>query len=697
MAKNNKQIQMKFFSIILIYLLSFFSLSAQERDAYEPLANQRFYTFQYAYAAPIYEKLLLQKKIKNEWFYKLGFCYQRTDQYTKAIANYKQFIQKDTSDHRDIVLQIADLYKMIGRCDSAKYYYGWFSSKWGKSKQIDERIKGCDMVPVWMANPTDFVVRNAIPFNSGLSDWGAVPYAKDTVVFMSDSVRASIVKNNKNSFDYRWNGNAFFNLYTGIGILKDTGMVEGIKIKNFSPLINRSELHIGPACFTKANDTVYFTQTYQEANNLYEKYKKRYLVGSRRLEIFASVKDQYGNWKQPWRISFNNKNAYNIGHPTLNANGDIMYFTADIPGGIGKTDIWYSIKNIDGNWGEPINCGDSINTVDDEAYPIINADGSLYFASKGHIGMGGFDIFSTKGSTSHWSTPTNMGFPVNSPHDDFHFILQQNGTGYFASNRIGGLGSDDIYAFTSPAIKIPPPAKKIVAPSPCILAVKVRDKSTQVFLDSVIIRLINKCSGLSYAVFSNAQSYSTFVLQPGCKYQLVAVKIGILCDTVLIGEDEIKNDTIFKVLELYKKEVKQVPADEEWIKKFTGLKVLPPKPNDKFILRDIYYDLNQHFIRPDAAKILDTLAMVIRYYPTLEIELSSHTDSRSSDLYNLTLSQKRAMAAVEYLASKGIERKRLVAKGYGEQKLINACKNGAKCTEEQHQKNRRTEVRVLKF
>lgn len=707
LAKNNKQIVMKFLSMIL--LASFYSMSllAQERDAYELLANQRFYTFQYAYAAPIYERLLQQKKVKTEWFYKLGFCYQRTDDYAHAVLNYKKFIEKDTSHHRDIVLQIGDLYKMMEQYDSAKHYYELYRARWGAGQQIAQRIKGGEMALYWKSHPSGFVVYNARALNSGVSDWGAVPYSEDTVVFMSDSVRSSVIKRNKNTYDYRWNGNAFYNLYTGTGILQDalqrilqdSTPPPPIKIGNFSALINRSELHIGPAAFTQSKDTVYFTQTYQLRDNLYTKYQKRYLVGSRRLEIFAATKDQRGHWKEPWRISFNNKHAYNIGHPSLNASGNIMYFTADMPGGMGGTDIWYSIKQADGSWGEPINCGNTINTVDEEAYPILHEDGLLYFASKGHIGMGGFDIFSSKGGKADWSAPINMGYPVNSARDDFHFILKGNGTGYMASNRLGGLGSDDIYMFSTPKKQAPVAVVKPMAPpppSPCILAVKVRNKTTELFLDSVIIRMVNQCTGLSYIVYSKAAAEAVFVLTPGCRYQLVGAKMGMESDTILVEKEEVKNDTIFKVITLVAKEVKK-PVDEDWIRKFTGLKVIPPKPNDKFILRDIYYDLNKFFIRPNAAKTLDTLAIILRYYPTLTIELSSHTDSRSSDLYNQVLSQKRAAAAVEYLVSKGINAQRLVAKGYGEQQLINNCTNGAKCTEEQHQQNRRTEVRVLKF
>lgn len=174
--------------------------------------------------------------------------------------------------------------------------------------------------------------------------------------------------------------------------------------------------------------------------------------GYRRLELFAAEKDKDGKWGKPVPFPYNKPDQYSLGHAALSNDGNTLYFASDMPGGVGGTDIWYSDKQGDGKWGTPVNCGPAINSPEEEEFPTIAPDGSLYFSSKGWTGMGGFDIFHATGSKTQWSTPENLRYPTNSPEDDFYFVAGNNGNTYFASNRPGGKGSDDIYSITSPEI-----------------------------------------------------------------------------------------------------------------------------------------------------------------------------------------------------------------------------------------------------
>ena len=304
-------------------------------------------------------------------------------------------------------------------------------------------------------------------------------------------------------------------------------------------------------------------------------------------------------------------------------------------------------------------------------FPYAGEDGSLYFSSNGWPGMGGLDIFLAKGSKQNWTKAVNLRYPVNSSGDDFGFILLPSTDdtlkGYLSSNRKGGKGGDDIYSFT---FKKPNP--KI------ILAVKgiVTDRKTGKPISGANVTLYMNNQSLVAAQNVKSDGVFLFELAKESDYNLVAKKEKFDTGTKLISTKGIKkSDTLV--------------ADLKLGTLFEVGKI--------FTLKNINYDFDKDNIRPDAAKILDGLVDIMRDNPTLEIELGSHTDSRGADKYNLALSQRRAQSVVNYLVSKGISRMRMIAKGYGETALLNACDDGVKCTDEQHQENRRTVFKVLRY
>src|SRR5690606_7700565 len=304
----------------------------------------------------------------------------------------------------------------------------------------------------------------------------------------------------------------------------------------------------------------------------------------------------------------------------------------------------------------------------DEMFPNIHGD-ILYFSSNGHIGMGGLDIFLAHGARSNFETPINLGHPVNSASDDFSFLIveedEETKYGYLSSNPMGGSGSDDIYSFNyvRPRITI-------------VVCGLVRKKENGDLLPGSGVTLFGPQGQIVAKKLSDDQAAFTFTIEPGMDYRLYGEKQGYFPDSLTVEPIQANRDTVVRI----------------------ALNLQPVfKVGDKFVLENIYYDFDKHNIRPDAALILDKLVATMRDNPTLRIELSSHTDSRGTHKYNERLSQRRAEAAVNYIVSRGIARDRLVAKGYGETRLVNHCADGVSCTPAQHQANRRTEVEVLEF
>jgi len=331
-------------------------------------------------------------------------------------------------------------------------------------------------------------------------------------------------------------------------------------------------------------------------------------------------------------------------------------------GGKGGTDIYYSTKNAQGGWDTPVNIA-AINTSGNERTPTITED-AIYFASDGGIGMGGLDIFKAVRNGNKFSNPQNLRYPINSPQDDFAYVSTGKNTGYLSSERVGGSGSDDIYSF-------------VERPKP-ILAFRVEgtaiDKITQAALANSVITL-SKANGTDLIVETDETGKFKFDLDGGTTYLLTGEKTSYISDHQGVTTAGLTESMVIK------KDL------------FLSHIVL----NQEIRLENIYYDLDKADIRPDAAVELNKLIRVLKDNPTIWIELGSHTDSRASDSYNRTLSQRRADAAVNYIINiGGIDRNRITAKGYGESRLVNGCKNGVSCTIEQHQLNRRTEFTIVK-
>jgi outer membrane protein OmpA-like peptidoglycan-associated protein len=339
-----------------------------------------------------------------------------------------------------------------------------------------------------------------------------------------------------------------------------------------------------------------------------------------------------------------------------------------MPGSLGDTDIYYSLRKADGSWGEPVNAGPVINTSGRESFPYVDADGKLYFASDGHLGMGGLDIFSAEGERGNWRVVKNLGYPINTPQNDYGIMFTEPGKrGLLSSNRDSQNGTDDIYSFN-------------ILKKPVVLAIttlgRYQNKLKQTVQDplpNTRILMSQQNSKDSTVVITDEKAQSFVDARAGNAYTFTGSKIGFLKMVSSIAIPDTAPDTVQVALLFDKNEVEKA-----------------------IVLENIYYDLDKWDIRPDAAKELDKLVTLLKNNPAVEIEMGAHTDSRESHKYNQLLSERRAQAAVDYLVSKGIERNRLTAKGYGKTRLVNKCSDGVECPEEEHQKNRRTEFTIKK-
>lgn len=522
-------------------------------------------------------------------------------------------------------------------------------------KIITLSILLCTFLMTAQSTPGKHSIR-LLNVNTKNSDFGLNFYGKDQVIFASPTERVAIVRRN-------WDGNdqPFLDLF--IGDIDSTGQI--VNKRSLSGEVNR-KYHEASVTFTKDLKTVYFS-----GNNYDEKGKAiKGSNGLSNIQLYVADVESESVWTNVRKLEFNSDD-YSTGLPTLDKDEKKLYFVSDMPGTFGKTDIWVVDILPDGKYSEPKNLGNKINTEEREMFPHIDDDNILIFSSNGHAGFGNLDLFASKIYDNTESSPINLGEPLNSPKDDFAYILRDETQGYFSSNRKEGKGDDDIYSF-----KVD---EKIYIE--CLQTVRgvVRDKDTQELLPGALVAILDSDGNqLQMTAATEETAEYTFDVPCDSDYTLVATN-----DGYLRLEQPIKtvNDLDAPAI------VQNLDMEAEF--KLVGDEVLVN-------INVIYFDFDKHNIRPDAAEELDKVIEVMNKYPDLKIHAASHTDSRGPDSYNQKLSERRAKSTVEYMIEKGIDASRLTSKGLGEAQLVNKCSNGVRCTRDEHQLNRRTEFSVVK-
>jgi outer membrane protein OmpA-like peptidoglycan-associated protein len=493
--------------------------------------------------------------------------------------------------------------------------------------------------------------------NTDAEDFGPV-YYKDKLVFASSRTSKSFPKKS-----YR-NNKAYLDIYIA-EIKKDQIGAPAIFDKKLNGKMND-----GPASFSKNGSLMAYTRNNSTLT------KKELIVN---LEIHFRTYEN-GKWSKP--VPFvHNSNVYSVEHPALSDDGKTMYFSSNMPGGSGGMDIYKVISDENGKWGTAENLGNTINTEGDEVFPFfLQSKNVLFFASNGHFGLGGLDIFSSAMVNSKFSRVINIGTPVNSCSDDFSLITDSMQTsGYFASNRAGGSGDDDLYAvaFLSD--------KKING-----IAMDNKEKPVAY----AFITLANNLGNVIDTMTSNSHGFYSFRAEQDRDYKLTGTKERYIegnnyASTFGTVQIVIANVTLGKTSE--KTEEVVVKTEKPVAKKMN----IPIDASSIVVLNPIYFDYHESAIRPDAAKELDKMVKVMNDNPEMRVTLYSHTDCRANGEYNQGLSDRRAKSSSDYIKKRITDPSRISGKGYGESKLINkcACSGSAisDCTEAEHQQNRRTE------
>lgn len=651
--------------LLLAVITGFFSMNAQaQKDHYE-VANLAYESQEYFKAITLLKKAYSKEKDKAnkaEIIYKIAQSYRFVNDTKQAETWYRKALKLKYPDD-NIHLYYADALKANGEFEDAMESY----NKYAELKPEDPRGKNgaeaCALAQKWIDEPSRYVVDNEVQLNTKFMDFTPSYAAEDHKTIYFTSSRNSASGNNVDG----WTGEGFTDIFEAT--IDNKG--KWSKPKPLPATIN-SIYNEGAAVMNSDFTEMIFTRC---------GVKKKVKMG---CELYRSKKSG-GSWSEPELLPFfketveNDSVSVTMGHPALSADDKTLLFASDAEGGAGGRDIWMSKYDEEKKrWGKPANLS-AVNTPGNEMYPFLHKDGTLYFSSDGHIGMGGLDIFMAETQGETWGNVTNMRYPINSTGDDFAVIFEnEQERGYFTSNREDGKGSDDIYSFLLPALKF-------------TLSGTVIDFKTKKPINDASISIVGT-DGTSLETTTDGSGKYNFELAPATSYVITAGKKDYYLNktgkTTTVGFEE----------------------DKDLIQDFE----LDPI-NRVIDLPNIFYDLAKWDLRPESKVSLDGLVETLNDNPTIVIELGSHTDTRGSDSQNLALSQKRAQSVVDYLIENGIAQERLVAKGYGETtpkvldvqvgsfekgSVINdafiAKLSTTELKEEAHQLNRRTEFKVLR-
>lgn len=629
-------------SLIILY----FSGYAQEAKL--AIANKKYDKFFYVDAIKIYEKVANKGYQSSELFKKLANSYYYNGELGKATEWYQKLFELEEDIEPEYYFRYAQALKTIQNYEEANKLLAIYYEK-TNSSDSNFFDKKQDYLTIINQNSDRFLI-DTTNINTEYYDFGTAFY-NENIVFTSSRPDIAVVKKK-----HKWTNQNFTDLYIS-KINNDTILSAP---ENFSNTIN-SKFNEASPVFTKDGKTMYFTRN----NYLIGKKGKDKGMDNERTTLIKIYRAELINeeWTNIKELPFNS-DLYSTAHPALSPDEKTLYFSSDMPGTIGGADIFRVTINGD-QYGEPINLGTKINTKGRESFPFIGSNNTLYFASDGHLGLGGLDIFESEIANNEFQEPKNIGKPINSSFDDFGFIINQKREGYFTSNRKGGKGFDDIYRLKSCYAKT---------------SGQITDFATKEILPNSTILLLDKNENIITETTTDENGNYTLELNCKEKYYIRVKKENYeTIETIITPKDNSKivldlklNRTIFPITE------------------GTDLAKV-------FDISIIFFDLDKWNIRPDAAKDIQKVIEVMKEYPKMQISIRSHTDSRQTHAYNELLSDRRAKSTLQFMVLNGIEKERLTAQGFGENELVNECADGIYCSEEAHQKNRRSEFIITKI
>ena len=591
-------------------------------DLFQKLGNSYYFNAKLKEANKWYNQLFdLKEKVEPEYYYRYSQTLKANEEYERANSYLDQFYKMSQNDLR------GNLYN--------------------NQKNYQEVIA---------KNSGRFEIKNT-SINSKLSDYGSAIFG-DKLIFSTsrDSIGFTKVLS-------KWTSHSFTNLYAAK--INEDGSLG--KPEKFSKAMN-TKFHEATPIFTKDLKTVYFTRNNYNEGKVGKDEKQIILL---KLYKATLINDKWDDIKE---LPFNS-DLYSVAHPALSPDEKTLYFASNMPGTKGESDIFKVAINVDGSFGTPVNLLGQINTEGRETFPYITKENELFFASDGHQGLGGLDIFVTKlNQQGEPGDIINIGSPVNGPVDDFAFIIDnRTQLGFFSSNRKEGLGFDDIYSFKE--------NKKLILECEQILKGIVTNFETNQILDNAKVTLFDENFIKLQETICDTNGFYTFNVECGKKYYVRAEKEEFETkeSAIIIPKTSGKTNLPLAV----SKKVKEIKVGTDLSKTFD--------------IKIIYFDLDKSIIRSDAAVDIAKIIQIMKDYPAMKVDVRSHTDSRQTFKYNESLSNKRVKATIAWMIKNGIDKDRISGRGYGEIQLINNCADGVECSEMEHQLNRRSEFIIVKM
>lgn len=692
-------------------------------------AEACFHKLQYDGAIEFYHRVLNNDSAHLKSLVGMAESYRLLKEPESAEIWYERVFET-MNDPQDVDPKVyygyAQVLSELKKYKEALIYYKNYATLMPEDSRIMDKIQFLGNMDYYLgdSNLYELIV---LPFNSEFSDFG-VKYYDSGFVFISNRDKR-LFFNSKPESAMSEEETPLNMFYVALDTSDNVPHP-----RHFNKELN-TRFHEGPLAFFNNDRKVIFTRS-----NYFEGKKNRSVSGILYVGLYFATMDKNNDWTNVEPFRYNDED-YSIGHPTLSSDDQRLYFSSNMPGGIGGNDIYVSYFE-NGNWSLPINLGPEINTEGDEMFPYISDDSTLYFASDGWGGFGGLDIFRATGRDCVFHNPYNLGFPINTSRDDFALVInEENRSGYFSSDRPGGMGYDDIYAFNVNSFKIHARVLELFTgdPIPGVLASLINIEG-----DTVIQKTSDRNGRFQlelpfdseYTIKLDKDEYnqyeyiqiSTLDRKPGIdspdyymwKHELFSA--GIIYDNethmpmpsvkvFLVNEtDDLVDSTytdeqgkyIFPVIPDKSYEV--VAAEEGYIA--DTLPLLTNKVIEGTILNDfvleaeyihkvyIYFDFDKSDIKPEFYADLNRLVNLLNKHPDSRFSIGAHADARGTNAYNQALSERRANAVRRYMIGKGIDPGRIDSRGFGELLIINRCVDGVDCREIEHSINRRAELKI---
>lgn len=622
---------------LLFVVVSSFSFGQKK------LADKFFDNFAYVKASELYELAFERGDDSKHVLTRLGDCYWNNSNSEKAAFWYKKALEKHKKIDIEYIHKYIQTQLSLGNYEEVEKWIPIFNEKNtdGSTYKIGnlntyKELSSLDKVYV--------TIENLESVNTEHSDFGS--YVNNDKFYFAST------KNIDNQTKvYKWNDEPYLDIYVANfdgENFSDESLLKGENVN--------SRFHEATVAITNDGKTMYFTRVNLKNNKRLISDKE----GTAHLKLYKATLEN-DEWTNIEELPFNSE-LFSTGHPALSPDNKKLYFVSDREGGKGQTDIY--VVDINGNsYSSPKNLGDKVNTIGREMFPYVSKDNTLYFSSDGHINLGLLDVYKSNIINNENAETENLGAPINSGFDDFaYFINEDNTKGYFSSNREGGKGNDDIYSFEN---------------SECEQTIKgiVLNTETEEPIEGATVQQIDSTGKIIKEHLTSVDGTFEFIAECDDSYTILGKK-----------ED-------------YKDDFKEVVTDKENKKVHNlQLNLEPLIRDDQIVINPIFFDFDKWNIRTDAQYELENIVDVLREHPNMVIKIESHTDSRGSDRYNMKLSDRRAKSTRDYIISRGIDANRVEsAIGYGETQLLNKCSNGVKCTEEEHQLNRRSYFYIVKY